>query len=41
MFPRDMVYLRNVNVNTPHKEDTEDNNNNNVCIIKIVLANSA
>jgi hypothetical protein len=24
MFPRDMVYLRNINVDTLHKGDTED-----------------
>jgi len=33
MFPRDMVYLRNITVDTLHKGDTEDddddNNNNN------------
>jgi hypothetical protein len=26
MFPRDMVVLRNINVDTLHKGDTEDNN---------------
>jgi len=29
MFSRDMVCLRNMNVDTLHKGDTEDNNNNN------------
>jgi hypothetical protein len=37
MFPRDMVYLRNISVDTLHKgdieeeeeEDDDDNNNNN------------
>jgi hypothetical protein len=35
MFPRDMVCLRNISVDTLHKEETEDddddddNNNNN------------
>ena len=34
MFPRDMVFLRNMSVDTLHKGDTEDdddddNNNNN------------
>jgi hypothetical protein len=29
MFLRDMVCLRNISVDTLHKEDTEDNNNNN------------
>jgi hypothetical protein len=29
MFPRDMVCLRNINVDTLNKGDTEDNNNNN------------
>jgi hypothetical protein len=29
MFPRDMVCLRNVSVDTVHKGETEDNNNNN------------
>jgi hypothetical protein len=29
VFPKDMVCLRNISVDTPHKEDTEDNNNNN------------
>ena len=28
MFPRDMVCLRNISVDTLHKGDTEDNNNN-------------
>jgi len=28
MFPRDMVCLRNVSVDTLNKGDTEDNNNN-------------
>jgi len=27
MFPRDMVCLRNISVDTLHKGDTEDNNN--------------
>jgi hypothetical protein len=31
VFPRDMVYLRNISVDTLHKGDTEDNNNNNNC----------
>jgi len=30
MFPRDMVCLRNISVDTLHKEDTEDNNNNSI-----------
>jgi hypothetical protein len=29
MFPRDMVCLRNISVDTLHKEDTEDNNDDN------------
>jgi hypothetical protein len=29
MFPRDMVCLRNISVDTLHKEDNEVNNNNN------------
>ena len=29
MFPRDMVCLRNISVDTLHKGDTEDNNNDN------------
>jgi hypothetical protein len=29
VFPREMVCLRNIRVDTLHKEDTEDNNNNN------------
>jgi hypothetical protein len=29
MFPRDMACLRNTSVDTLHKGDTEDNNNNN------------
>jgi hypothetical protein len=29
MFPRDMVCVRNINVDTLHKGETEDNNNNN------------
>jgi hypothetical protein len=29
MFPMDMVYFRNISVDTLHKSDTEDNNNNN------------
>jgi hypothetical protein len=29
VFPRDMVFLRNINVDTLHKGKTEDNNNNN------------
>ena len=29
MFPRDMVCLRNIRVDTLHKGDTEDNNNYN------------
>ena len=29
MFPRDMVCLRNISVDTLHEGDTEDNNNNN------------
>ena len=29
VFPRDMVYLRNISVDTLHKGDTEDNNINN------------
>jgi len=29
VFPRDMVFLRNVSVDTLHKVDTEGNNNNN------------
>jgi hypothetical protein len=28
MFPRDMVCLRNISVDTLHKADIEDNNNN-------------
>jgi hypothetical protein len=27
MFPRDMICLRNISVDTLHKGDTEDNNN--------------
>jgi hypothetical protein len=27
MFPRNMVFLRNISVDTLHKGDTEDNNN--------------
>jgi len=34
MFPRDMVCLRNIRVDTLHKEDTKDNNN----IIVITLS---
>jgi hypothetical protein len=30
MFPRDMVCVRNISVDTLHKGDTEDNNNNNI-----------
>jgi hypothetical protein len=42
MFPRDMVCLRNISVDTLHKEDTEDddddddddiNNNNNLPVM--------
>jgi len=32
MFPRDVVCLRNININTLHKgddDDDDDNNNNN------------
>jgi hypothetical protein len=32
VFPRDMVCLRNISINTPHKEeeeDDDDDNNNN------------
>ena len=29
MFPRDMVCLRNISVDTLHKGETEDNNDNN------------
>ena len=29
MFPRDIVFLRNINVNTVHKGDDDDDNNNN------------
>jgi hypothetical protein len=29
MFPRDMVCLRNISVDTLDKGNTEDNNNNN------------
>jgi hypothetical protein len=29
VFPGDMVFLRNINVDTLHKEDTEDDDNNN------------
>jgi hypothetical protein len=29
VFPRDMVCLRNISVDTLHKGGTEDNNNNN------------
>jgi len=29
VFPRDKVCLRNISVDTLHKGDTEDNNNNN------------
>jgi hypothetical protein len=29
MFPRGMVYLTNISVDTLNKGDTEDNNNNN------------
>jgi hypothetical protein len=42
MFPRDMICLRNISVDTLHKENTEDdddddddnNNNNNNNIIR-------
>jgi hypothetical protein len=27
VFPRDRVCLRNISVNTPHKDDDDDNNN--------------
>jgi len=45
MFPRDMVFLRNMSVDTLHKGDTEDddddddddNNNNNNNNNKTVL----
>jgi len=29
MFPRDMVCIRNISVDTLHEGDTEDNNNSN------------
>jgi len=43
VFPRDMVWLRNICINTPHKGDNDDddndnddddnNNNNNNCVL--------
>ena len=29
VFPRDMVFLRNIRINTLHKGDDDNNNNNN------------
>jgi len=29
VFPRDMVFLRNISVDTLHKGDDDDNNNKN------------
>ena len=29
MFPRDIVFLRNISINTLHKGDDDDNDNNN------------
>jgi hypothetical protein len=40
VFPRDMVYLRNISVDTLHKGDTEDNadnNNNNFYVLYIII----
>ena len=41
VFPRDMVCLRNISVDTLHKEDTDDdddndNDNDNIIIIIII-----
>jgi hypothetical protein len=37
VFPRDIVYLRNISVDTLNKGDTEDNNNNNNKITIIII----
>jgi hypothetical protein len=44
VFPRDMVCLRNISVDTLHKGDTEDNNNsinNNNNVQKTAVLGSA
>jgi len=43
LFPRDIVYLRNISINTLHKGDDDDddddnNNNNNKCILACQLS---
>jgi hypothetical protein len=38
VFPRNMVFLRNISVDTLHKGDSDDNNNNNnnnSCVVGI------
>jgi hypothetical protein len=37
MFPRDMVCLRNISVDTLHKGDTEDKNKKKIIILIIVM----
>ena len=30
MFPRDIIYLRNISINTLHKGDDDDDDDNNI-----------